>query len=391
MNGLLDFSIGQSLLLALLFTHITIAAVTIFLHRCQAHRALDLHPAVSLFFRTWLWLTTGMITKCWVAVHRKHHAFSDREGDPHSPQVFGLKKVLLEGAELYREGSKDPEILEKYGRGTPDDWFERHIFKRDRVGVGIMLIMDILLMGPIGITIWAIQMLWIPFFAAGVINGLGHYWGYRNYASEDDSTNILPWGILIGGEELHNNHHTFGSAAKLSSKWWEFDIGWFYIRTLSLLGLAKVRKLPPKPALQSDKTQFDMDSLKAVFVNRFYVMSSFRKMVMAHVHRDVLKRAESRQDRSLLKRCRKFFLGEKAVEHGQEVPSWLNQLFERYTELKLVYQFRQRLHALCSSHNMNQENLLQEFKQWCLQAEQTGVRALKDFSLRLRQYSMAVD
>ncbi len=388
MNGLLDIGIGGSFLVALLFTHITIAAVTIYLHRCQAHRALDLHPIISVFFRTWLWLTTGMTTKCWVAVHRKHHAFSDRPGDPHSPRVFGLKKVLFEGAELYREGSSDPAVLEKYGRGTPEDWLERNVFCHDRIGISLMLLIDVLLMGPIGITIFAIQMIWIPLFAAGVINGLGHYWGYRNYASEDDSTNLVPWGILVGGEELHNNHHTFGSSAKLSSKWWEFDIGWFYIRTLSLVGLAKVRKLPPKPTLQPSKTQFDMDSLKAVFTNRFQVMSSFKDSVLARMHKDAVKKAESSNERALIKESKKFLLQEESLlnEKGKEK---LQTMLERSEDLKLAYQFRQRLNALCTSSNLNQDNLLSEFKEWIIQAEQTGVRVLKDFADQLRKYSLA--
>ena len=228
-------------------THVTIVAITIYLHRHQAHRALDLHPALSHFFRFWLWLTTGTVTEEWVAVHRKHHSRVESMDDPHSPKVFGIKRLLLEGAELYRIAAADPETIAKYNHGCPDDWLERNVYKplTDR-GYYLMLVIDVVLFGPIGITIWAVQMAWQPVFAAGVINGLGHWWGYRNYETQDISTNIVPWGILIGGEELHNNHHAFASSAKMSTKPWEFDIGWAYIRVLQFLGLAKVKKLPPE-------------------------------------------------------------------------------------------------------------------------------------------------
>jgi stearoyl-CoA desaturase (delta-9 desaturase) len=235
----------------LVMTHITIASVAIFLHRAQAHRALDLHAISSHFFRFWLWLTTGMVTKEWVAVHRKHHAKRETEEDPHSPVTRGIKNVLLEGAELYRAESKNHETLEKYGQGTPDDWIERNVYRKyNWQGLGLMLILDVLLFGTIGLTIWAIQMLWIPVSAAGVINGIGHYWGYRNYDCADASANFFPVGILIGGEELHNNHHAFGSSAKVSSKWYGFDIGCMYIRILETLGLAKVKKIAPAPKLK---------------------------------------------------------------------------------------------------------------------------------------------
>jgi len=243
-SGLVDLPWWGYILTMLLLTHITIASVTIFLHRHQAHRALDLHPVASHFFRFWLWLTTGQVTKEWASIHRKHHAKCETVDDPHSPQILGIKKVLLEGAELYRKESKNLETLEKYGYGTPDDWLERNLYsKHTSKGIGLMLVIDLLLFGPIGLTIWAVQMAWIPLTAAGIINGGGHYWGYRNFQTVDASTNLLPWGILIGGEELHNNHHTYATSAKLSNKWYEFDIGWLYIRTLSGLGLATVKKL----------------------------------------------------------------------------------------------------------------------------------------------------
>lgn len=245
-NGYLDWAWWQIVIFTLVMTHITIASVTIFLHRCQAHRALDLHPLPSHFFRFWLWLTTGMVTKEWASVHRKHHAKCESVDDPHSPQILGIDTVLLRGAELYKIEAAKQETLDKFGHGTPDDWMERNIYSKfSWQGVGLMLIIDVFLFGGIGATVWAVQMLWIPITAAGVINGIGHFWGYRNYDCEDASTNIVPWGILIGGEELHNNHHTYATSAKLSNKWYEFDIGWMYICALSSLGLAKVKKVPP--------------------------------------------------------------------------------------------------------------------------------------------------
>jgi stearoyl-CoA desaturase (delta-9 desaturase) len=247
-------------LITLALTHVTIVTVTVFLHRSQAHRALDLHPAVNHFFRFWLWLTTGMVTREWVAVHRRHHAKCETPEDPHSPQVLGLGKVMSEGAELYKAAADDGETLSRYGHGTPDDWLERNLYGRFTWhGVGLLLILDVLLFGVYGITMWAVQMLWIPFFAAGVINGVGHFWGYRNFETADAATNIVPWGILIGGEELHNNHHAFPSSARLSSKWWELDIGWFYIRLLGALGLARVKKVAPEPRADGDGV-IDMDT-----------------------------------------------------------------------------------------------------------------------------------
>jgi stearoyl-CoA desaturase (delta-9 desaturase) len=253
-SALLDLPWWGYILVTLLLTHITIASVTIYLHRHQAHRALELHSSVSYFFRFWLWLSTGTVTKEWTAIHRKHHAKCETVSDPHSPQIVGIKKVLLEGAELYRKEAKNCETLKKYGRGTPNDWLERNLYsKHNSLGIILMLTIDLLLFGPIGLTIWAVQMAWIPVTAAGIINGAGHYWGYRNFQPDNASTNIVPWGILIGGEELHNNHHAFIGSAKLSSKWFEFDIGWLYIRTLAVLGLAKIKRVAPKVRLDTAK------------------------------------------------------------------------------------------------------------------------------------------
>jgi stearoyl-CoA desaturase (delta-9 desaturase) len=263
--GLIDLSWWSSVLVILGLTHVTIAAVTIFLHRHQAHRALDLHPVASHFFRFWLWLTTGLVTREWVAIHRKHHAKCETREDPHSPQIYGINEVLFEGTELYRKEAKETATLERYGHGTPDDGLERRLYARhSRLGVSLMLMIDLILFGPIGLTLWAVQMLWVPFFAAGVINGIGHYWGYRNFAPNDTSQNIVPWGLLICGEELHNNHHAYATSAKLSSQWWEFDLGWLYIRALETLGLARVRRVAPKIRFDPTKRRCDAETLRAV-------------------------------------------------------------------------------------------------------------------------------
>src|SRR5882724_3959710 len=278
LSGLVDLPWWGYILTTLLLTHITIASVTIFLHRHQAHRALDLHPVASHFFRFWLWLTTGQVTKEWASIHRKHHAKCETVDDPHSPQILGIKKVLLEGAELYRKESKNLETLEKYGYGTPDDWLEHNLYtKHTSKGIGLMLVIDLLLFGPIGLTIWAVQMAWIPLTAAGIINGGGHYWGYRNFQTVDASTNLLPWGILIGGEELHNNHHAYGTSAKLSNKWYEFDIGWLYIRTMETLRLAKVLRVAPKVRMDAGKMACDAATLQAIITHRYDVVAKFAK------------------------------------------------------------------------------------------------------------------
>src|SRR5690606_30803490 len=275
-NGLFDLPWWGYVLVTLVFTHITIASITIFLHRHQAHRALDLHPIPSHFFRFWLWLTTGMVTKEWAAVHRKHHAKCETVDDPHSPQIFGIRKVLGEGAELYKVEAKNQETLDRYGHGTPDDWLERHVYTPHSVaGIASMLIINVILFGPIGLTIWAVQMMWTPVMAAGVINGIGHYWGYRNFRSEDASRNVSPWGILIGGEELHNNHHAYPTSARLSNKWYEFDIGWMYIRILEMIGWAKVKKIAPKLQLNKAKTECDLETLQAVISHRYEVLAKY--------------------------------------------------------------------------------------------------------------------
>jgi stearoyl-CoA desaturase (delta-9 desaturase) len=385
--GILAPSLWQVIAATLILTHITIVTVTVFLHRSQAHRALDLHPVVSHFFRFWLWLTTGMVTREWVAVHRRHHAKCETPADPHSPQVLGLRKVLSEGAELYGQAASDTETLVRYGHGTPADWLERHVYGRYHwEGVGLMLLLDMLLFGVYGLTVWAVQMLWIPFFAAGVINGLGHYRGYRNFETADASTNIAPWGILIGGEELHNNHHAFPSSARFSSKWWEFDIGWLYVRVLSALGLAKVKKVAPEPHVVEGKRSVDMDTLRAVIVGRMHVFARYAQEVLAPVTRAEICRSEQHCKR-LFRRTHRLLLLERS-RLDAVAKRRLEQVLAQSQRLRTVYQFREALRDLWERSAPNQEVLLKALQEWCQQAEATGIQALEGFARRLRGYSL---
>lgn len=388
LEGLLGLSPLGVVLYTLILTHITIVGVTVFLHRHQAHRALTLHPAVSHFFRFWLWMTTGMITKEWVAVHRKHHAKCETPEDPHSPQVEGIRKVLLEGAELYRKGANDLETLERYGKGTPDDWIERNLYSRfNYLGIAVMLLLNLALLGPIALTVWAVQMIWIPFWAAGVINGAGHYWGYRNFQSPDASTNISPWGILIGGEELHNNHHAYPASAKLSANTWEFDIGWMYIRLMEGLRLAQVRKVAPPPARVIGQAELTSEAVRAVVANRLQVLARYGREVMKRVHKEEVRRAGG-NERGVLKRARALMLREEALLDPESRRS-LQNVLERSHTLQTAYQFRQRLQDIWrQSAAMGPEKMAQALQEWCHQAEATGIRALEDFARRLGGYRM---
>ena len=374
------------LIVTLVITHITIAAVTIFLHRHQAHRALELHPVISHFFRFWIWLTTGMITIQWVAIHRKHHAKVESSDDPHSPQVLGIKKVMLEGAELYKKEAKNIKTLADYGHETPDDWLERHIYQHNNYGLALMFFIDILFFGVIGITIWAIQMAWIPFFAAGVINGMGHWAGYRNFESQDASTNIVPWGILIGGEELHNNHHAFASSAKFSNKWWEIDLGWYYILFLQGLGFARIKKIAPKPVTNEDKLEIDLDTVSAVITNRLHIMSCYTKTVVARVYKDEKSRANV-STRKLLRRGRRFIMQAEARMDSQ-AQRCLAELLKYNHSMQVVYDYKERLQRLWTEKSATQENLIHALQEWCQQAEASGIEALQEFSQTLRTYTL---
>lgn len=387
MFGLLNLSFWGYVIATIVMTQVTIASVTIYLHRAQAHRALSLHPIVCHFFRLWLWLTTGMVTSEWVAIHRKHHASTEKVGDPHSPIVLGLKRVLWRGAELYRDAAKDKEMVEKYSHGTPNDWIENNIYKRfSGRGIFLMLFVNLLLFGLPGITIWGIQMIWIPFWAAGVINGIGHFWGYRNFECEDSSTNIIPWGFWIGGEELHNNHHTFASSAKFSVKWWEFDLGWMYIKILSFFKLAKVRKLPPKLAQDKSKLQVDLDTVRAVVANRFQVMSQYyRSVVLPMIKKEKAHQLICKKDRALLQKANKL-LRRRESSLSPGAVTRLETLLERFDALREVYQYRQSLQAIWQRTAASQKELIEALHEWCKQAEASGLEVLRQFAAQVKSY-----
>lgn len=385
LHGLLHLSVWGYILAITILTQITIASITLYLHRCQAHRALDFHPIISHFFRFWLWLTTGMRTKDFAAVHRKHHARCETAEDPHSPQVLGLAKVLWEGAELYQVARDDKETLERFGYGTPDDWIERHVYTpHNGVGISLMFLIDVLLFGPIGITIWALQMMWTPFFAAGVVNGIGHYWGYRNYECPDAARNIVPWGFFIGGEELHNNHHTFGSSAKFSSKWWEFDIGWFYICILRKLKLATVKKIAPELTLEKDKHTIDTETLKALILNRFQIMSCYSKEVILPVFNEEKCKA-GEKGRKLFAHAKSLLIRETSLIDAENKQRLARLLSERQT-LNLVYQFRMKLQDIWYRTSASQKELLEALQEWCSQAELTGILVLMQFADHLKGF-----
>ncbi|MFZ6875463.1 DesA family fatty acid desaturase [Undibacterium sp. Di27W] len=387
-NGLTRATGWQVFIFTMVVTHITIASVTIFLHRCQAHRALELHAIPSHFFRFWLWLTTGQVTKEWAAIHRKHHAKCETEEDPHSPVTRGIKKVLFEGAELYRAECKNLETMEKYGHGTPDDWMERNIYTRfSWQGVALMLIIDLMLFGVIGATVWAVQMAWIPVTAAGIINGIGHYWGYRNYDCVDASRNILPIGILIGGEELHNNHHTFGTSAKLSSKWYEFDIGWMYIRSLEIVGLAKVKKVAPEPKFKETKAVVDLETLQAVITNRYDVMAKYTKSLRRTWRDEVANLREKAMFEAQMLKSTKKLLQREPTKLEAPQQQQLSEVLAHSRALKTMHDMRVELGLIWERSTVSREQLVQQLQDWCVRAEASGIQTLREFSLRLRTYA----
>ena len=386
--GLVELPWWGYVLVALGLTHVTIAAVTIYLHRHQAHRALDLHPVVSHFFRFWLWLTTGMVTKEWAAVHRKHHAKCETADDPHSPQIYGLRKVLLEGTELYRIGAGDPETLARYGHGTPNDWIERNLYTRySMLGVATMMALNIVLFGALGLSIWGIQMLWIPVFAAGVINGLGHHSGYRNFQTDDASTNIVPWGVLIGGEELHNNHHAYASSARLSSKWYEFDIGWLYIRLMELVGLAQVKKLAPKIRFEMGKARCDLQTLQAVITHRYDVVQRFARTVRITLA-DELERLKARGQAVDMRALKRWIQGDGRNLQAQD-RARLEEALNTSKVLATIYSMRQELGSVWARSTASKEQLVHQLEDWCRRAEKSGIAQLEAFSRTLRGYAMA--
>jgi stearoyl-CoA desaturase (delta-9 desaturase) len=385
-RGLLGATWWQLVITTLVLTHITIASVTIFLHRSQAHRSLDLHPIASHFFRFWLWLTTATVTKQWVAVHRKHHAKCETSEDPHSPVAHGIKTVLLRGRELYAEEAANLETQKKYGHNTPNDWLENHLYT-PHAGMGILLmfLVDLALFGAIGITVWAVQMVWIPITAAGIINGLGHWWGYRNFEAADASTNVSPWGILIGGEELHNNHHTYPTSAKLSVKPYEFDIGWAYIRGLEMMGLATVRKVPPRLTLGTVKPVADVKTLEAIAAHRYELMASYAREVRLACATELARLKAERQQAKLIKleRVKKWL-----HRDDDKVPANLrgdvSHALADSPKLAKLIAMREELRQVWTKTNVSAEQLAHELQAWCQKAEASGINALQEFSIKLR-------
>ena len=385
-SGILDLPWWGYILVTLTLTHVTIAGVTIFLHRHQAHRALDLGPIPSHFFRFWLWMTTGMITKEWAAIHRKHHAKCETAEDPHSPQVLGLNRVLWTGVFLYVKESRNVDTMERYGHGTPDDWLERKLYSPlHKAGVVLMLGIDVALFGvwP-GALIWVVQMVWIPFWAAGVVNGIGHVWGYRNFACADASTNFFPLGILIGGEELHNNHHAFATSAKLSNKWYEFDVGWLYIRLMEMLGLARVKKVAPRPRLGAVRPAIDLDMLQAVVTHRYDVLAKYLK-TLRHLAAEEFEqlRIDAREGRTM-----KRLLGEDGAALAAPQKERLTAVLDRSEPLAKAYAMRADLEALWARSSASHDQLVKQLQDWVARAEDSGIRQLEEFSQRLRCYAV---
>ncbi len=383
-HGLLGLAWWQVLLIGLVLTHITIVSVTLYLHRHSAHRALDLHPAVQHFFRFWLWMTTGMTTKAWTAIHRKHHAKCEQAEDPHSPQIHGLKKVMWQGAELYRAEARNPDTLSRYGHGTPSDWMERHVYERHSVlGVSLMLIIDMALFGALGAALWAVQMAWIPFWAAGVINGVGHFWGYRNFEAQDASTNVSPWGLIVGGEELHNNHHTYPTSAKFSVKPYEFDIGWMYISLMKKIGWAKVKKVPPKLRLGAIQPVADEKTLEALIANRYEVMAGYARGVRKACKEEMAALQARQADASVLKAARRWLHRDAEKVPAVALPQ-LAQARAAHPALDKMVIMREELRQLWLNTSQSREQLTADLQAWCHRAEESGIAALREFSIKLR-------
>lgn len=383
-HGLLAFSWWEIVLYALVTTHITIVSVTIYLHRHQAHRSMDLHAIPAHFFRFWLWLGTGQVTKEWVSIHRKHHAKCETLEDPHSPQAHGIKTVLFKGAELYRAESKNKETMSKFGHGTPNDWIERNLYTRfSWQGVGLMLVLNLALFGAAGLAVWAVQMAWIPVTAAGIINGIGHYWGYRNFEAADASTNISPWGIMIGGEELHNNHHTYPTSAKFSVKPYEFDIGWVYIRALEKMGLAVVKKVPPKLHLGIVKPVADEKTLEALIAHRYEVMAGFARELRRAGKREIEVLRAKNADVSVLRFANRWLHRDEDKVPAAAKPQ-LAQARAEHPVLDKMVTMREELRQMWMTTSASREQLASDLQAWCHRAEESGITALREFSQTLR-------
>ena len=388
-SGLVGLGWPGRLGVLLVFTQLTIFSVTLFLHRSQAHRGVDFHPALNHFFRFWSWLTTSMITREWVAIHRKHHARVETEQDPHSPQTRGIGKVLREGAELYREARNDRASIEQYGKGAPDDWIERHLYTpHANLGPVVLAVVNLVLFGLPGIALWAIQMAWIPFWAAGVVNGLGHWWGYRNFESADTSTNLTPWGVWIGGEELHNNHHAFPSSARFSMRRWEFDIGWAAIKGLEKIGLAKVLRVAPSLDIRPNIAVPDGETLRALLSHRFQAMTDYQRNVLKPALREEAAAAGARLRELLPRRMRRGLVDDGRwlkPDAREQLRSWVSQR----PRIHVLVEYRARLAALLEARSHDAAERLHQLQAWCQEAEASGIRALQEYSMRLKGYALA--
>jgi len=387
-TGLFDASLLQMVLFTLLGCHLTLMAVTLYLHRTMAHRAVDMKPGLAHVFRAILWLGTGMRTVEWVAIHRKHHARCETAEDPHSPVVHGLKEVFFRGSELYGHEAANEETIEKFGRGCPQDWLERNIYTPSPSGgIVVLLAVELLLFGIPGFCMWAVQMMCIPVLAAGVINGIGHHWGYRNYESDDASTNVVPWALVVCGEELHNNHHSYPSSAKFSIRRWEFDMGWMYLRIFSALGLVKIRRVAPQPVIDKTKQQVDLDTVKAMVLSKVHVMEIYASRVIKPEHKFALAGAGSEAQRKAIKLARsplikvEKFLDDKAMKR-------LADGLEESEQLQVVYEFRAKLQEIWQMANASHERLVAALQEWCTQAEESGIESLREFAIRMRGYSL---
>ena len=386
--GLLQPGWGSLLIYLLVATQITIFAVTLYLHRSQAHRGVDFHPVIAHFFRFWTWLTTSMITKEWVAIHRKHHAKCETEDDPHSPMIKGIGHVFWRGVELYREARGDRASIEQYGKGAPNDWIERNVYTRHPLaGPTLLLFVSFALFGAMGVAVWAIQMAWIPFWAAGVVNGLGHWWGYRNFETTDTATNLTPWGVWIGGEELHNNHHAFPSSAKFALRRWEFDIGWAAIRSLETIRLAKVLRVAPSLDIRPNIQMPDTDTLKALLTHRFQAMTDYQRKVLMPALREESRIAGARLRAMLPRKLEKGL-----VDDGRwlkpDAREQLQQWIDQRPRIRTLVEYRARLAAVLESRSQSANDTLQQLQAWCREAEASGIEALQEFSLRMKGYSL---
>ena len=381
--GLLHLPVWGYFLVTFLTIETMFLGVTLYLHRDQSHGGLILHPGLRHLFRFWLWFSSGAITKEWVAVHRRHHAHADQPGDPHSPVVFGVRRVLFEGFELYRAAARDPDTIRNYGRGTPDDWLERHVYAAfPYIGITLFTVAHLLLFGVPGIIMIAVHLSAQPFFAGGVINGLGHAVGYRSFEMPSTATNLVPWALLLGGEELHNNHHAFPRSARFAVQRWELDIGWLFIRLFSALGLARVRWVAPRPHFERRRHELDTDTVNALFTNRMHVLRAYARRVVLPVCRDLARHEHGAVPAGA---------GKLLVRHptllAEEARRKLRELLDRYEVLRRVVEYREGLQQMWTGAAGNPAPALTQLREWCRRAEESGIAALRDFAKGLPAYA----